>query len=113
MLGPGIIDFLVETREIPPMGTTVKLITNFSFHGSGSGSGEVTLPSNSATVGELLRYIGEQIDFSFIDADDSELWQHLEVTINGKDLLFYPTGLKTQLKDGDSVDISLTPLGGG
>ena len=89
----------------------IKLVTNFSFQGSKSG--EMVLPENAATMEDLLGYIGEQIDFSFMAADGITLRRNLEVTINGKDLWFYPAGLKPPLKAGDAVDVSLTPLGGG
>ena len=93
------------------MPTTIKLDTNFAFGGSGSGG--FSLPSGVATLGDLLRHIGREVDFPFIDPDSGDLEIDLEISINGKDIWFYPTGLNTPLKEGDVVDISMIPLGGG
>jgi len=93
------------------MPATIKLDTNFAFGGSGSDG--FSLPSGVTTIGDLLRHIGKAVDFPFIDPDSGDLEIDLEISINGKDIWFYPTGLNTPLKEGDVVDISMIPLGGG
>jgi hypothetical protein len=89
----------------------INLKTNFSFRTSGSG--EIDLPSSVKTVGDLLGHIGSEVDFAFVDAHHEKLRPDLEVLINGKDLSFYPDGLKTPLRDEDLIDIALMTLGGG
>ena len=71
------------------------------------------LPPLVTTIGALLGYIGSQIDFTLVDADQEKLRPDVEVLINGKDVSFYPKGLKTSLGDGDLIDVALMPLGGG
>jgi hypothetical protein len=93
------------------MGKKVQLKTNFSLRSRGSG--ETELPPSVNTIAELLRDIGEEIGFAFIDAEGLTLRRDVEVLINGKDISFLPSGLKTILKEGDSVDIALMTLGGG
>jgi hypothetical protein len=93
------------------MPVIINLSTNFAFNVQGSG--DFSLPSEVKTITDLLRHISKEIEFDLIDPDTGELDIDLEITINGKDLWFFPTGLKTPLNHGDSVLISLIPLGGG
>ena len=93
------------------MPITIKLDTNFAFRSAGPEG--FSLPSGVATIADLLRHIGGETNFPFIDPVSGELEIDLEITINGKDLWFYPSGLNTPLKEGDRVDISMIPLGGG
>lgn len=89
----------------------VKLITNFSFQTQTEG--EYPLPDSVRTIADLLVHIGKQIQFLFIDAARENLRKDIEVVLNGKNIWFYPDGLDTQMKEGDRIDINLTPLGGG
>lgn len=57
--------------------------------------------------------MGRRIDFVFVDKDGEMLRPDVEILLNGKEILFFPRGLKTRIEEGDSVDITLTPLGGG
>jgi hypothetical protein len=93
------------------MGKKVQLRTNFSL--PSRSSGEMELPPSVNTIAELLRQIGREIGFVFIDAEGVTLRRDVEVLINGKDISFLPSGLKTILKEGDLVDIALMTLGGG
>jgi hypothetical protein len=93
------------------MPVIINLSTNFAFNVQGSG--DFSLPSEVKTITDLLRHISKEIEFDLIDPDTGELDIDLEITINGKDLWFFPTGLKTPLNHGDSVLVSLIPLGGG
>ena len=93
------------------MPAIIKLNTNFAFNVQDSG--DFPLPPDVKTITDLLQHIGKEIEFDLIDPDTGELDIDLEITINGKDFWFYPTGLKTPLNDGDSVQVSLIPLGGG
>ena len=93
------------------MPRTIKLTTNFLRRESGFG--DFQIPHGLRTLGDLLRHIGRQADFIFTDAEGVQLRPDIEVMINEKNMAFYPTGLKTSVKDGDWVDISLTPMGGG
>jgi hypothetical protein len=89
----------------------LRLITNFSFV-TGSG-GEYSAPASVATVGDLLAHVGEQIEFVFMDRARKNLRKDIQLELNGKNIWFYPDGLQTKLKEGDCIDITLTPLGGG
>jgi hypothetical protein len=89
----------------------ISLKTNFSFRTGGSG--EIDLPSSATSIGDLLAYIGSEVDFAFVDPHREKLRADVEVLINGKDLSFYPDGLKTPLRDEDLIDIAFMTLGGG
>jgi len=93
------------------MGVKIALISNFSLGISDSES--FLLPPDITTIGDLLRHVGEQMNFPFIAANADDLRRDIEVSINGKDVWFYPSALNTRLKDGDSVEVNLVPLGGG
>ena len=93
------------------MGVKIALISNFSL--GVSDPENFLLPPDIFTIGDLLRHVGEQMNFPFIAADADDLRRDIEVSINGKDVWFYPDALKTSLKDGDSVEVNLVPLGGG
>lgn len=93
------------------MGVKIALISNFSL---GIADPEhFLLPPDITTIGDLLRHVGEQMNFPFIAANADDLRRDIEVSINGKDVWFYPNALNTPLKDGDSVEVNLVPLGGG
>ena len=93
------------------MGVKIALISNFSL--GVSDPENFLLPPDIATIGDLLRHVGEQMNFPFIAANADDLRRDVEVSINGKDVWFYPNALNTRLKDGDSVEVNLVPLGGG
>jgi hypothetical protein len=93
------------------MGVKIALISNFSL--GVSDPENFVLPPGITTIGDLLRHVGEQMNFPFIAADADDLRRDVEVNINGKDVWFYPDTLKTALKAGDSVEVNLVPLGGG
>ena len=93
------------------MPISIHLTTNFLRREAGFGDYEI--PSGVKTVGDLLKYLGETTDFLFTDAEGGRLRPDIELTLNGKDMAFFPKGLQTPFKEGDSLDISLTPLGGG
>ncbi|MGD8227953.1 MAG: MoaD/ThiS family protein [Desulfobacteraceae bacterium] len=93
------------------MGVKIALISNFSL--GVSDPENFLLPPDISTIGDLLRHVGEQMNFPFIAADADDLRRDIEVSINGKDVCFYPDTLNTSLKDGDSVEVNLVPLGGG
>ncbi|MBW2031327.1 MAG: MoaD/ThiS family protein [Deltaproteobacteria bacterium] len=89
----------------------ISLTTNFACPGT-EGEG-FDLPPGVNTVRDLLKHVGEKVDFAFINPDTKEIEVDLEIAINDKAIWFFPKGLDTPLSDGDSVDISLIPLGGG
>ena len=93
------------------MGVKIALISNFSL--GISDPENFLLPTDITTIADLLRHVGEQMNFPFIAANDDDLRRDIEVSINGKDVWFYPDTLNTRLKDGDSVEVNLVPLGGG
>ena len=73
----------------------------------------MVLPPAVQSVSELLRYLGERIDFVFLDAASGRLRPDIEVIVNGKEIWFYPEGLQKPIHDGDSIEVTLIPLGGG
>lgn len=93
------------------METRISLKTCFALPGSGSEM--MSLPESVNTVGDLLGYIGGQIEFSFIHPESGQLEEDLEIIVNKKEIWFYPDALNTPLQDGDVVEIYLLPLGGG
>jgi hypothetical protein len=93
------------------MSITIKLTTNFLRREAGFGDYEI--PDRVKTVADLLERVGTLTDFLFTNADGTRLRPDIELTLNGKDIAFFPEGLQARLKDGDGLDISLTPLGGG
>lgn len=74
--------------------------------------GEIAYTPEVSTVGGLLRHLGGRIDFELVDRDGT-VFKDLEVSINGKDLSFYPTGLETRLRPEDAVSIYFVAIGGG
>lgn len=74
---------------------------------------ETVLPPAVRNIEDLLRYIGKGIDFVFLDAQTGKLKADIEILVNGKEIWFYPEGLKKPVRDGDSIEITLIPLGGG
>ena len=73
---------------------------------------EIPFGPEVSTVGGLLRHIGRRIGFDLVEGDGT-LFKDLEVSINGKDLCFYPAGLETPLTPEDRVAIYLVAIGGG
>ena len=74
---------------------------------------DMVLPSSVKNMEDLLRHVGEKIDFLFIDAQTGILRPDIDILVNGKEIWFYPEGLRKPVHDGDSIEITLIPLGGG
>ena len=75
------------------MGTKIKLQTCFAL--SGSDSEMMTLPEGVKTLSDLLKYMGREINFSFIHPESGQLEEDLEIIVNGKEIRFHPNGLDT------------------
>jgi hypothetical protein len=73
----------------------------------------MVLPSAVRSVEDLLRHLGEKIGFVFLDAQTGNLRPDIDILVNGKEIWFYPEGLKEPVLEGDSIEITLIPLGGG
>ncbi len=71
------------------------------------------MPESVTTMGDLLVYVGKKVGFVFVDVTGERVRKDVEVILNGKDIWFSPAGLKTALRDGDSVEIAQMTLGGG
>jgi hypothetical protein len=93
------------------MSRTIRLTTNFLRREGDFGDYEV--PDRVKTVADLLDHVGHLTDFMFTNVDGTRLRPDIELTLNEKDIAFSPKGLQTHLKEGDGLDINLTPLGGG
>ena len=93
------------------MPTTIILKSNLSLNRTEGP--EMVLPSSVKNIDDLLRDIGEKIDFVFLDAQTGKLRPDIDILVNGKEIWFYPEGLKKPILDRDSIEITLIPLGGG
>ncbi len=93
------------------MPITIKLTTNFLRREAGFGDFQV--PAGVKTVAHLLKHLGERTNFLFTNAEGTRLRPDIELTLNEKDIAFFPEGFQTPLREGDGLDINLTPLGGG
>jgi hypothetical protein len=91
--------------------TTVTMKTNISL--SRVQGPDMSLPTSVKNVEDLLRHLGEKIDFLFIDGQTGKLRPDIDILVNGKEIWFYPEGLGKPVHDGDSIEITLIPLGGG
>ena len=98
-------------ERIHPMGMVIKLQSCLALPGLESGM--MTLADGIETIADLLIDLGKQIDFEFIDPASGDLVDSIEILVNEKEVWFYPSAMKTPLKDGDVVEIVLIPLGGG
>ena len=74
-------------------------------------SGMMTLADGIETIADLLIDLGKQIDFEFIDPASGDLVESIEIIVNEKEVWFYPSALKTSLKDGDVVELGVEGLG--
>ena len=93
------------------MPVTITMKSNLSLQRSREP--QMVLASSVQSVNDLLRYLGEKIDFVFLDAATGKLRPDIEVIVNGKEIWFYPESLKRFIHDGDSIEVTLIPLGGG
>jgi 1-acyl-sn-glycerol-3-phosphate acyltransferase len=93
------------------MPVTITMKSNLSLQRSREP--QMVLASSVQSVNDLLRYLGEKIDFVFLDAATEKLRPDIEVILNGKEIWFYPEGLQKPIHDGDSIEVTLIPLGGG
>lgn len=71
------------------------------------------LPSAIRNVEDLLHHLGKKINFVFVDALTGKLRPDIDILLNGKEIWFYPEGIKRPIRDRDSIEITLLPLGGG
>ncbi|MDP2647509.1 MAG: hypothetical protein Q8P24_21480 [Desulfobacterales bacterium] len=93
------------------MGVKIKLQSCFAL--PDTDAEVMVLPAGVTTLLDLLKYIGRQIDFRFMDPESGKLEMDLELILNEKAIWFYPGGLDTVLQTDDIVEIYLLPLGGG
>ena len=93
------------------MPTTITMKSNLSLERSREP--QMVLPFSVQSIDDLLRYLGEKIDFGFLDAATGKLRPDIEVIVNGKEIWFYAEGLQKTIHNGDSIEVTLIPLGGG
>ena len=93
------------------MPITITMKSNLSLQRSKEP--EMVLPSSVLSMEDLLRHLGETVDFAFLDRAAGKLRPDIEVIVNGKEIGFYPEGLQKLIHDGDSIEVTLIPLGGG
>ncbi|HOJ42960.1 MAG TPA: hypothetical protein PK800_02460 [Syntrophorhabdaceae bacterium] len=83
----------------------IKIKTNFS-----GSDFEVEVPAHYNVRQILISTMPQYINESIIDKEISEEW---EILINEKEIWFYKDKFETRLKEGDLLEVYLTPLGGG
>lgn len=83
----------------------MKVITNFGR------SYENFQIKKGTKVKELLMKLIKDLPYGLLSEDDLD--QNIEILLNGKDIHFLPEKLDYELKNGDTLEIYLTPLGGG
>jgi len=115
-LNPSVTCYLRTSENGRPRGTVdmprrLRLSTNFLRREAGFGDLEIA--DGVYTVAELLHRVERESGFILVDAEGEKLRPDIELTLRGKDIAFYPKGLRTEIEDGDWLDICLTPLGGG
>ena len=66
------------------METRISLKTCFAL--PGSDSERMPLPEGVGTVGDLINYIGGQIEYSFINPESGQLEEDLEIILNKKEI---------------------------
>lgn len=93
------------------MSTTIRMKSNLSLHRPRGP--EMMLPSAIRNVEDLLHHLGKKVDFVFVDALTGKLRPDIDILVNGKEIWFYPEGIKRPIRDRDSIEITLIPLGGG
>jgi len=93
------------------MPITITMKSNLSLQRSREP--QMVLPASVRSMEDLLRHLGEAIDFVFLDGNTGKLRPDIEVIVNGKEIWFYPEGLQKPIHDGDSIEVTLIPLGGG
>lgn len=93
------------------MAHSISLVTGFSFPTKKEGL--FVLPAGMETVGDLLQYLGRELEFSLLSPRGDEVDDDVEVSLNGRGLWAYPKGLATPLKPGDAVEVNMLALGGG
>jgi len=70
--------------------TTIILKSNLSLNRTEGP--EMVLPFSVKNIEDLLRDIGEKIDFVFLDAQTGKLRPDIDILVNGKEIWFYPRG---------------------
>jgi len=93
------------------MPTTIGMKSNLSLQRSREP--QMVLPSSIRSMEDLLYHLGEVIDFVFLDRATGKLRPDIEVIVNDKEIWFYPEGLQKIIHDGDSIEVTLIPMGGG
>ncbi|MDW8002346.1 MAG: MoaD/ThiS family protein [Deltaproteobacteria bacterium] len=86
------------------MQKTIKLLTNFGK------SNENLKVEGTLRVREVFVSLMKDMN---IEVPTEELDPLVEILLNGRDINFYSKKLDEELKDGDILEIYLTPLGGG
>ena len=74
------------------MPITITMKSNLSLRRSREP--QMVLPSSVRSIEDLLRHLGEAIDFVFLDGVTGKLRPDIEVIVNGKEIWFYPESLK-------------------
>jgi hypothetical protein len=93
------------------MPTTIGMKSNLSLQRSREP--QMVLPSSIRSMEDLLYHLGKVIDFVFLDRATGKLRPDIEVIVNDKEIWFYPEGLQKIIHDGDSIEVTLIPMGGG
>jgi len=84
---------------------SLKVKTNFA--------GEIELELEEPTLERVLIDLSEKVGFSIYSQNDRKLKGDFLVYINGEEYENLPSGLDTQIKNGDTVQVNMIILVGG
>ncbi|MFH1033969.1 MAG: hypothetical protein V1806_05630 [Pseudomonadota bacterium] len=93
------------------MAPRILLVSSFSF--PGKRQAHMELPEGMRTIGDLLRHLGQALEYSLLAPGGRDIDDDLEVSINGRGLWSHAQGLDTVLRQDDVVEIYMLTLGGG
>ena len=73
----------------------------------------IILEERDPSLMSCLSALEKVMNVKLINSELGELYPELQVIVNGIDANFLPGKFATRLSEGDSLGISLIPLGGG
>lgn len=91
----------------------IKVSVRSNFAGTKRKTENLLLEEDNSNLMSGLSAIEAEIRVKLVNADLSEIYPDIEVTVNGVDSNFLPDKLATKLYEGDILGISFITMGGG
>lgn len=91
----------------------IKVSVRSNFAGTKRKTENLLLEEDNSNLMSGLSAIEAEIEVKLVNADLSEIYPDIEVTVNGVDSNFLPDKLATKLYEGDILGISFITMGGG